>query len=144
MIFSAVLNMLNSTIANPSLLDTDTEMSIYTPNGEVIKQANEISRLMDSPDIDYDRIKNAIIELAELKYDCCTYDDVPQKTALLKELLLNKKQLNSLDAELLMKCAEHITVSHNAMIGLELINGVKLSNITERRNNSGSYDDTCD
>ena len=54
------------------------------------------------------------------------------------------KRLNTLDVELLLKCAENITVSHNATIGLELINGVKLNNITERSSEIGSYDDTCD
>lgn len=144
MILSAVLNILNSAIANPSLLDVEAEMSVYTPNGEVVKQKNEISRLMDSTDIEYDRIKAAILELAELKYECCSYDDVPQKTALLKEIMKGVKRLNTLDVELLLKCAEHITVSHNATIGLELINGVKLNNITERSSEIGSYDDTCD
>ena len=144
MILSAVLNILNSAIANPSLLDVEAEMSVYTPNGEVVKQKNEISRLMDSTDIEYDRIKAAIMELAEIKYDCCSYDDVPQKTVLLKEIMKGVKRLNTLDVELLLKCAEHITVSHNATIGLELINGVKLNNITERSSEIGSYDDTCD
>ena len=96
MIISAILNMMNTVIANPSLLEVDAEMSTYTPNGEVIKQSNEISRLMDSPDIEYYRIKIAIMELAELKYSCCTYDDVPQKTALLKETLTERKQLTLL------------------------------------------------
>ena len=115
MILSAVLNILNSAIANPSLLDAEAEMSVYTPNGAVIKQKNEISRLMSIPDIDYDRIKNAVMELAELKYDCCSYDDVPQKTALLKEILMDIRRLDTLDVELLLKCTEHITVSHNAI-----------------------------
>ena len=48
MTLSAVLNIINSAIANPSLLDAEAEMSIYTPNGEVVKQRNEISRLMDA------------------------------------------------------------------------------------------------
>ena len=143
MLFTAALNILNSAIANPSLLEADAEISVYTPNGEVIKQKNEISRLMGSTDIDYDRIKAAIIELAELKYYCCTYNDVLQKTAYLKELLKSRKQLNTLDNELLMKCAAHITVSHNAAIGLELINGVKLNNITERSRENECNDDTC-
>lgn len=134
MIITATLEMLNSAIANLSMLETYAESSVYTPNGDVIKQKNEVLRLMDSPDIEYGRIKTALIKLAEMKYYCCTYDDVPQKTAYLKELLNDHKQLDNLDNELLMKCAEYITVSHNATIGLELINGVKLNNITERSN----------
>lgn len=142
MILSAVLSILNSVIANPSLIDAESKVSVYTPNGEIIKQKNEISRLMDSVDIEYDRIKQEIMVLAQLKYNCCTYDDVPQKTALLRETLVEREQLNSLDTELLLKCAEYITVSHNATIGLELINGIKINNITERSGDNGSYDDT--
>lgn len=143
MIISAVLNMLNSAIANPSLLETDGKISVYMPNGEIVKQKNETSRLMDSPDIDYDRIKNAIMALAELQYECCTYDEVPQKTELLKQILADTKQLNDLDIEILKKCVDHITVSHNATIGIEFINGVKLNNITERMNGSECNNDSC-
>ncbi len=143
MIVSAVLNMINSAVANPSLLDADAEMSVYTPNGEVIKQKNEISRLMDSADIEYDRIKTAIMELAELKYECCTYDDVPQKTALLKDIFANVKQMNSLEIEFVRRIVNHITVSHNATISLEFINGVKLNNITERLRGIECDNDTC-
>lgn len=142
MILSAVLNMLNSVIANPSLLDTDSEMSVYTPDGGIIKQKNEVSRLMDTPEIDYDRVKCAILQLAQLKYNCCTYNDIPQKTELLKKQLSDKKQQNTIDIEILKKCAVYITVSHNATIGLELINGVRLNNITERSREIGSYNDT--
>ena len=144
MIVSAVLNMINSAIANPSLLDAEAEVSVYTPNGEVIKQKNEISRLMDSTDIEYDRIKAAIVKLAELKYDCCTYDDIPQKTALLKDIYANVKRMSSLDIEFIRKTVNHITVSHNATIGIELINGVKLNNITERLRSIECNDDTCE
>ena len=117
----------NSAIANPSLLDTDSEMSVYTPDGEVLKQNNEVSRLMDNPEIDYDRVKCAILQLAQMKYDCCTYSDIPQKTELLKKQLSDKKQQNTIDIELLKKCAEYITVSHNATIGLELIISAHIS-----------------
>lgn len=142
MILSAVLNILNSAIANPSLLDVESEMSVYTPDGEILKQNNEISRLMESPEIEYDRVKCAILQLAQMKYNCCTYNDIPQKTELLKKQLSDKKQQNTIDIELLKKCADYITVSHNATIGLELINGVKLNNITERSREIGSYNDT--
>lgn len=133
MIISAVLNILNSAIANPSLLETVGELSIYTPNGNVTRQKNEIDRLLDSPDIDYDRIKAEMIRLAEIKYDCCIYDDVPQKTQYLKEMLSGKEQFNELDIDLLKRCAENISVSRYASISLEMINGVKILNTTERK-----------
>lgn len=133
MIISAVLNMLNTAIANPSLLETGGEVSIYTPNGNVTRQKNEINRLLDSPDIDYDRIKREMIKLAEIKYDCCSYDDVPQKTQYMKKQLADREQLNELDINLLKSCAEHIAISYFASISLEMINGIKHINNTERK-----------
>ncbi|MBQ9461651.1 MAG: recombinase family protein [Clostridia bacterium] len=133
MIISAVLNMLNSAIANPCLIESGGELSIYTPNGNVTRQKNEIDRLLDSPNIDYERIKAEMIRLAEIKYDCCTYDDVVQKTQYLKKQLSDRKQLNKLDIDLLKSCAEHIAISHFASISLEMINGIKLINNTERK-----------
>lgn len=132
MIISAVLNMLNSAIANPSLLDAGGELSIYTPNGNVTRQKNEIDRMIDT-DIDYDRIKAEMLRLAEIKYDCCTYDDVPQKTQYLKEQLSGREPLDRLEPEMLKKFVNHIIVSRGADISLEMINGIKLINITERK-----------
>ena len=83
---------------------------------------------MDSADIEYDRIKTEIFRLAEMKYDCCKYDDVPQKTEYLKSLLSTQRQLNDLDNEILKKCVKRIIAYHNSVIEIEFINGVKLRN----------------
>ena len=74
-----------------------------------------------------------MIKLAEIKYDCCSYDDVPQKTQYMKKQLADREQLNELDMDLLKSCAEHIAISHFASISLEMINGIKLINNTERK-----------
>lgn len=137
MIESAVLNMLNTAIANPSLIEAEGEISIYTPNGSVMRQRNEINRLMDQNSIDYEKVKKAMIQLAQLKYKCCTYNDIPQKTEIIKSELMGHEQLNELDTDLITKTVCKITISHYATIGMEMINGVKLTNITEK----GEQDD---
>ena len=52
MINDILLHILNAVIANPDLLDTDSEISAYTTNIKVKCQQNEINRLMDNPQID--------------------------------------------------------------------------------------------
>ena len=94
MIKDILLHILNAVIANPDLLDTDSEISGYTPNIKVKCQQNEINRSMDNPEIDSEKVKAEILRLAELKYDCCTYNDSPQKTEYLKELISDREQLN--------------------------------------------------
>ena len=138
MIISAILNMLNSTIANPSLLEIGSESSTYSPSGEVIRQQNEIRHMMDAAQLDYDRTKSEILRLAQMQYDCCTYSDKPQQTELLRSLLVGHEQLNSLDIGLLKSCVSRIWVSHFCTIEIELINGTIIHNITERSISHGN------
>ena len=135
MIIGAVLNVLNSAIANPSLLESGGEISAYAPTADIVRQQNEINRMTDSAQIDFDRVKAEIFRLAELKYDCCTYNDSPQKTAEIKALLENHEQLNTLDIGLFKSCVNRILISHFCTIEVELINGTRIQNISERNEN---------
>lgn len=138
MLIGAILNVLNSVIANPILLECNSESSAYTPSGEVIRQQNEIRHMMDSTQLDYDRTKSEILRLVQMQYDCCTYSDKPQQTELLKNLLVGHEQLNNLDIGLLKSCVSRIWVSHFCTIEVELINGTIIHNITERSASHGN------
>ena len=132
MIIGAVLNVLNSAIANPSLLESGGEISIYSPTADIVRKQNEINQMTDSPQVDFDRVKAEIFRLAEMKYDCCTYNESPQKTEELRNLLENNKQLNILDIGLFKACVSRIWISHFCTIEVEFINGIHIKNITER------------
>lgn len=104
MIIGAVLTVLNTAIANPSLIENSGEISVYSPTVDVIRKQNEINQMTDSLQMDFDRVKAEIFKLAEMKYDCCTYNDSPQKAAEIKALLKNHEQLNTLDIGLFKAC----------------------------------------
>lgn len=112
MLIGAVLNVLNSAIANPSLLESGGEICAYAPTEEIVRQQNEINRMIDSVQVDFDRVKAEIFRLAEMKYDCCSYNDSPQKTEELIALLQNNEQLNTLDIGLFKSCVSKIWISH--------------------------------
>ena len=139
MIIGAVLTILNSVIANPSLIELECEICTYSPTADVIRKQNEINQMTYSVQVDFDRIKSEIFRLAEMKYDCCTYNDSLQKTKKIKALLSehcsdqNHKQLNTLDIGLFKSCISKIWISHFCTIEIELINGVRIKNITERK-----------
>ncbi|MFR1842557.1 MAG: recombinase family protein [Oscillospiraceae bacterium] len=143
MIKDILLHILNSVIANPDLLDTDSEISGYTPSIKVKCQQNEINRLMDNPQIDTEKAKTEILKLAELKYECCTYDEGPQKTEYLKELLSGKEQLNIIDYDLLKSCVSRILIGHFYTVEIEFINGMTIKNITERTDKDDSDNTEC-
>ena len=133
MLIGIIVAVLNTVIANPNLLDADAEISRYTPSIEITRQQNEISRLMETPDVDFESAKEEICKLAELKYDCCTYSNKPQKTTQLREVLASHEQLNTLDIGLLQSCISRILVSHFCTVEIEFINGVVIKNIIERK-----------
>lgn len=134
MIIGAVLNVLNSAIANPSLLESGGEISNYSPTADVVRKQNEINQMTDSSQVDFDRVKAEIFKFAEMKYNCCTYNDSPEKIDEIKKLLKDHEQLNMLDIGLFKSCVSKIWISHFCTIEVEFINGVRIKNITERTN----------
>ena len=143
MIKDILLHILNAVIANPDLLNTDSEISAYTPSIKVKYQQNELNRLMDNLQIDTEEAKTEILKLAELKYECCTYDEGPQKTEYLKELISGREQLNIIDYDLLKSCVSRILIGHFYTIEIEFINGVIIKNIMERTDKSESDSAEC-
>ena len=134
MIIGVVLTVLNAAIANPNLIENNGEISTYSPTADIIRKQNEINQMLDSTQVDFDRIKSELYRLTEMKYDCCTYNDDPQKTKQLLDLLENHEQLNTLDIGLFKSCVNRIWISHFCTIEVEFINGIKIKNITERNN----------
>ena len=142
MIIGAVLTVLNTAIANPSLLEYGGEISVYSPTSDIVSQQNEINRMTDVSQINFERIKSEIFKLAEMKYDCCTYSDSPQKTEKIKAVLKDHEQLNTLDIGLFKACISRIWISHFCTIEVEFINGVHIKNITER-NDKNVHSSEC-
>ncbi len=138
MLTGAILNILNTVIANPMLIEAEANVSEYIPTSEILCKQAEINRTIDKGTKTAEEIRNDIFKLAELKYKQCTYSDISQKTELLKSLLAKKLQLNTLDTGLLRSCVKRITVSHSCVIEAEFINGVIIKNETEGSDDNGS------
>lgn len=144
MLIGGISAILDAVSANPELIDTDCEISGYTSNGEIILKQNKINQMIDAIESDLDEVKNEIFRLAEMKYQRCTYSDIPQKTGLLKTLFSEEMQLENLDIDFLKSAVKQIKVSHNFTIETEFINGIKIRNTTERGDENGSFTECND
>ncbi len=138
MLTGVILNILNTVIANPMLIEAESAVSEYIPTSVIRCKQSEIDRAIDNGTKTAEEIRSDIFMLAELKYKHCTYSDVNQKTELLKSLIDNRNQLNTLDIGLLRSCVKRITVSHFCVIEAEFINGVIIKNETERSDDNGN------
>ena len=130
MLTAAVLQIWNTVQANPSLLDVQENDETYRPISEILTQENEVNRLIDSGSPD--SAKAEIFRLASMKYACCVYDDIPQKTAKLRQILANADQMNTLNIGLLQSSISRIAVSHFCAVTLMFQNGVTIKQTLER------------
>ncbi len=133
-LIGSVLNVLNAVIANPKLLIAPQTENTYQPDMTITRQINEIDRLMENPGVNYESAKAEIVKLAELKYNCCNYDDSPQKTEQLLSLISEREQLNTLDIDLYKSTVSRIYISHFNFIEVEFINGKVIKTIFESGN----------
>ena len=130
MLTAAVLQIWNTVQANPSLLDVQENDETYRPTSDIQTQENEVYRLLDLGDPE--SAKAEIFRLASMKYACCAYDDKPQKTAKLRQILANADQMNTLDTGLLQSTISRIAVSHFCAVTLIFQNGVTIKQTLER------------
>ena len=130
MLTAAVLQIWNTVQANPSLLDVQENDETYCPTSDIQMQENEVSRLLDSGSPE--TAKAEIFRLASMKYACCAYDDRPQKTAKLRQILASANQMNTLDTGLLQSTISQIAVSHFCAVTLIFQNGVTIKQNLER------------
>jgi len=139
MLIGSVINVLNTVIANPDLINniTPTE-NTYQPDMTITRQQNEIDRLMENPVVNFESAKAEIIKLAQLKYDCCNYNDSVQKTGHLLAIISEREQLNTLDVDLFKSTVSRIYVSHFNSIEVEFINEKIIKNTYERSYNNDS------
>ena len=54
MVIGAVLTVLNTAIANPSLIENNSEISVYYHTADIIRKQNEISQMLDSAQPDFE------------------------------------------------------------------------------------------
>ena len=130
MLTAAVLQIWNMVQANVDMLEITTDSETYRPTSDIQTQENEVYRLLDLGDPE--NAKAEIFRLASMKYACCAYDDRPQKTSKLRQILANAGQMNTLDIGLLQSTVSRIAVSHFCAVTLIFQNGVTIKQTLER------------
>ncbi|MBQ2376916.1 MAG: recombinase family protein, partial [Clostridia bacterium] len=67
-----ILKVLMYVKQNPDILTVDGEKTSYHPDMEVMRQTNEIHRLMDQPAVQFQTLKELILQCTDMKFQCCS------------------------------------------------------------------------
>lgn len=132
MLTSAIINVMNTVIANPGMIEQNETVSEYSATSEIMCGQSIIDRNIYNCLESEENVRNDILRLAEQKYNSCTYSDVMQKTEILKSILSESAKIENLDNGLLKSCVKRITVSHSYVIEVEFINSVVIKIETGR------------
>lgn len=105
----------------------------YEPNSKVIYQQNQINQMLDSDKADYERIKEEIVKLASLKYECISYNCSEKQASRIAELLAGYTPDSDKRAEFIRECISRIAINNKGIFTAELINGTAISSQIERK-----------
>ena len=119
---SAITECINFLIAKPSILHS--EPTPHKPPMEVIRLKKEIGRMLDSPAIEKEPLKNRIFEYASLLYE--QLDTTERITERIRATLQRTRPLSCYNEELTAEIAAAITLHADKTVSLTLKNGQQI------------------
>ena len=135
---SAVLNIINRVIRQPDLLDV-TSGSHYLPSKDVVREENELIRLLEQPKISFTAAAKSILSCAALRFECCTFDRGEVTQALMDEFA-EMEPVKDHDLQIVKRYVRRIKVYPNGKLTVLFYNSAEItaiggtddgSNITE-------------
>lgn len=116
---SAITECINYLIAKPTIVQN--EPTPIEPPVEVIRLKNEIGRMLDSPTIEKETLKNRIFEYASLLYEIL--DTTERMTEMIRATLQRTRSLSCYNRELTAEITSAITLHADKTVSLTLKNG---------------------
>lgn len=125
---SILLNSVHETAAavinDPSLLSVSAH-SLYLPSKDVLREENELIRLLEQPKISFMSSAKSILRTASLRFQCCQYDRGEITSALQEEL----KDIRFTEAEglsFIKKYIRKVRIYPDGIISVVFFNGAEV------------------
>lgn len=118
--------LLKKAKADQSYLLPHNKDDTYRSTTEVIKEINEIKRLTDQADVNFQTVKKMILQCTAKKFVCCTCCDREAYTEHLHRVFSEWDPCNSLDILFWKKITDKITVERDGSITITFINQAEI------------------
>ena len=123
----AVLHAIYAVITKPEHLKTTT-YSTYKPTKDVLREENELLRLLEQPRISFAAASNSILHCATLRFDCCEYDR-REMTAALQEAVAAFPTADELNLDFVKQFVRQIKIYPNGKLTVVFFNGAEITAI---------------
>lgn len=125
-LFSKILDIVNSVISEPEILHLDFNNSDLKQNISVLRKNNEFKYMLEHNQIQFDLLKNALIQLIEEKFEFCSLDSAVYSNPLI-EYLKYLQPIRKIDVELLALIIDVIYINKDGTVTICFINGKNIS-----------------
>lgn len=132
---TAVFNTINRVILDPSLLNVAPQ-SQYAPSKEVVREENELIRLLEQPKISFTAAAKSILQCAALRFESCAFDR-GEVTEELKDEFAGMEPINELDLQFVKRYIRKIKVYPNGRLTIVFYNSAEITAI------GGTDDGSC-
>lgn len=121
----ALTDNFNLVIDNPEVI-CKLKTSNYHPTREVLKEENELYRLLEQPSIDFKTISRSILHGASIRFDFCDFDS-SELTDELKEELSSRAKVDSMKYNDIKKYIRQIVIEPDGRIISVFINNSRIT-----------------
>ena len=124
---TAVLNTINNAVRNPNVLDV-TPKSQFFPSKDVVREENELIRLLEQPKISFTAAAKSILNCATLRFECCEFDR-GEFTQALKDEFADLTPMDLLDLQFVKRYIRKIKVYPNGQLTVVFYNRTEITAI---------------
>ena len=138
---TSVLKAINNVIDNPEILNV-VPQSHYNPSKSVIKEENELNRLLEQPKISFASTAKTVLSNASLRFDCCIFDR-GEVTQALKDAFADMLPVTDLNLQFVKRYIRKIKVYPTGRLTIVFYNTAEITVIGGATDGSNSTE-TCD
>ncbi len=135
----AVLRAVNEAARDPDVLNNEAH-SKYAQAIEVIKEENELLRILDQSKIDFKVAAKSVLRSAELAFFHCNYDR-GAATEVLRQALSAKGEQQALTVEMLKKYIRNVKIYSDGRIATVFCNNAEVTDQAHRNSEGKKEDD---
>lgn len=98
----------------------------FSPSLDVIRQTNDINRLLEQPDVQFNTMKKMIFRCVEMKFACCSYDEGIAHSEYINNSLEEWESTHKINVSLLKNIVKDMELEKEGTISITLINNARI------------------
>lgn len=135
-LFDGISESVRRVKEDPSILRKEGPEIFYERTPEIMRRTNELSRMMDLPDVGFQAGKRVIFDCAAMKFQACREDKHTAYTAKVIKECEDAAEGDILQVSFIEKVIDRIEIGQDGSLAVQFVNGIVLTSEARKRHGS--------